>query len=321
MEKQNSSKVEEIQIKSLDYTEHDSLDTITTSTTNTSSESKRSENVLKALERRYHLLYLNAFETQCMFEGLLDKRNFFNSTRNIDDFDSTDDEFEPIAKIPKIDENTNFTSSKPNNNDEEVDTNNIPSDIDADSEDSPDEMECIALKGLDCVDSKTVPIISPKVSNTYIEETDKSFNTPKVAVVRRSKDISKFNRSNRKSKNCAIFYYKHVDTDNDQVTNNENEQNLASETTSEEEIWEYANANQSHPSQMMESQEETIIESIHKESESHYDDDDDADLKTNSLQQQNNVSNTPQVSVEKYDIFHYYYFFLISNHKSFGNEI
>ena len=305
MEKQNSSKVEEIHIKSLDYTEHDSLDTITTSTTNTSSESKRSENVLKALERRYHLLYLHAFETQCMFEGLLDKRNFFNSTTNIDNFDSTDDEFEPIAKIPKIDESTNFCSSKPNN--DEDGTKNTPSDIDADSEDSPDEMECIALKGSDCVDSKTVPIISPKVSNTYIEETDKSFNTPKVAVVRRSKDISKFNRSNRKSKNCAIFYYKHVDTDNDQVTNNENEQNLASETTSEEEIWEYANANQSL--QVMENQEETMIESNQKESENHCGDDDDgddADLKTNSVQQQNIVSNTQQVSVERYDIFHYF---------------
>ncbi|XP_070493132.1 klarsicht protein isoform X2 [Chironomus tepperi] len=223
-----------------------------------------------------------------MFEGLLDKRNFFNSTTIPDNFDSTDDEFEPIAKIPKIDENINFSSSKPDNNNE-VGARDIPSDIDADSEDSPDEMECIALKGSDCVDSKTVPIISPKISNNYIEETENSFNTPKV--VRRSKDISKFNRSNRKSKNCAIFYYKHVDTDNDQVTNNENEQNLASET-SEEEIWEYANQSP----QVMENQEETMIKSNQKEPESLYDDDDDdADLKTNSVQQENIVSNTPQL--------------------------
>lgn len=35
------------------------------------------------------------------------------------------------------------------------------------------------------------------------------------SVVKRPKkiDISKFNRSNRKSKNCAIFYFKHSDTD------------------------------------------------------------------------------------------------------------
>ncbi|XP_034133641.1 uncharacterized protein LOC117587205 isoform X3 [Drosophila guanche] len=32
----------------------------------------------------------------------------------------------------------------------------------------------------------------------------------------RHNDTSKFNRSNRKSKNCAIFYFKHLDTDNEQ---------------------------------------------------------------------------------------------------------
>lgn len=32
-------------------------------------------------------------------------------------------------------------------------------------------------------------------------------------------DISKFNRSNRKSKNCAIFYFKHRDTDHEQSAN------------------------------------------------------------------------------------------------------
>lgn len=41
--------------------------------------------------------------------------------------------------------------------------------------------------------------------------------SPKLidSVVKRPKkiDISKFNRSNRKSKNCAIFYFKHSDTD------------------------------------------------------------------------------------------------------------
>ncbi|XP_061391325.1 klarsicht protein-like [Musca vetustissima] len=35
-------------------------------------------------------------------------------------------------------------------------------------------------------------------------------------------DISKFNRSNRKSKNCAIFYFKHLDTDNETNYSNSN---------------------------------------------------------------------------------------------------
>lgn len=37
-----------------------------------------------------------------------------------------------------------------------------------------------------------------------------------------SSDISKFNRSNRKSKNCAIFYFKHLDTDNETNYSNSN---------------------------------------------------------------------------------------------------
>ncbi|KAL7732733.1 hypothetical protein ACLKA6_005879 [Drosophila palustris] len=44
-------------------------------------------------------------------------------------------------------------------------------------------------------------------------------NNKSPTVLRKSKvghnDTSKFNRSNRKSKNCAIFYFKHLDTDNE----------------------------------------------------------------------------------------------------------
>lgn len=296
MEKQNLNKVEELQGKSLDCTEHDSLDTITTSTTNTSSSSsKRSENVLKALERRYHLLYLNAFEIQCMFEGLLDKRNFFESLDN-QEFDTSDEE--PIAKIPKIDGIEKFSSSKCN--DEES-----TKDIDADSEDSPDEMECDESKGLDCVDSKTVPNTSPlKNSSDLIEDTDKSFySTPKVTVVRRSKDISKFNRSNRKSKNCAIFYYKHIDSDNDQMTNDNENEHLVSET-SEEEIWEYANV--ANTSQTLEDQQMIISSDDPTAIQSN-----ESDSKVNPAQQQKehgNLSNTTQVS----NVLKYYSFLSLS---------
>lgn len=37
----------------------------------------------------------------------------------------------------------------------------------------------------------------------------------KSQMHRSHNDTSKFNRSNRKSKNCAIFYFKHLDTDNE----------------------------------------------------------------------------------------------------------
>lgn len=63
----------------------------------------------------------------------------------------------------------------------------------------------------------------------------------------RNKDFSKFNRSNRKSKNCATFYYKHVDTDSEQNNLNavvgEEDNFVSSEATSEEETWDYTNAN------------------------------------------------------------------------------
>jgi hypothetical protein len=50
-------------------------------------------------------------------------------------------------------------------------------------------------------------VISPKLNNTIVKRPKKI-------------DISKFNKSNRKSKNCAIFYFKHMDTDTE--NNNEN---------------------------------------------------------------------------------------------------
>lgn len=78
-----------------------------------------------------------------------------------------------------------------------------------------------------------------------------NFDSPKIitTVIKRPrrKDFSKFNRSNRKSKNCATFYYKHVDTDSEQKNFNSaasNDENfLSSEVTSEEESWDYTNAN------------------------------------------------------------------------------
>lgn len=71
--------------------------------------------------------------------------------------------------------------------------------------------------------------------------------TPKTVIKRpRNKDFSKFNRSNRKSKNCAIFYYKHVDTDTEQtnrkLAENGDEAFVSSEPTSDEEQWDYSSA-------------------------------------------------------------------------------
>lgn len=228
---ENVNRVED-QPKSLDSVEHDSLDTIGTATS--ADSSKRGENVLKALERRYHLLYLRAIEIQCMFEGLLERRNYLET---VEDFhppqvDTSDEE--PVAKVAKFSNDSSFTSCKQRDDDEKEHT-----EFDADSEGSDGEMECVAMGG-DCVDgTQIVPIklsTPPKTPSP-----NSSFETQQTTVVKRPrpKDFSKFHRSNRKSKNCAIFYYKHVDTEDQLNDENGPEKPLVSSENSEEEIWEF----------------------------------------------------------------------------------
>ena len=54
-----------------------------------SDNSEKENNLSKALQRRYHLLYLRAIEVQCMLEGLLEKRKkiqvskFYNLINNL----------------------------------------------------------------------------------------------------------------------------------------------------------------------------------------------------------------------------------------------
>lgn len=231
LEKENVNKVDD-QPKSLDSVEHDSLDTIGTATS--ADSNKRGENVLKALERRYHLLYLRAIEIQCMFEGLLERR----SLQSVEDFhpppiDTSDEE--PVAKVAKFGSESNFTSCKKRDGAKVTTTES-----DADSEGSEGEMECVAI-GEDCVDGT---IIVPVKQSTppKTPSPNSSFGTPKQTIIKRArpKDFSKFHRSNRKSKNCAIFYYKHVDTDTDQLNDESGaEKPIVSSEASEEEAWEF----------------------------------------------------------------------------------
>lgn len=69
------------------------------------------------------------------------------------------------------------------------------------------------------VSSNSLNHSSSSNTNNKINCNNKPFNSATAhTVIKRPKkiDISKFNRSNRKSKNCAIFYFKHLDTDNEQ---------------------------------------------------------------------------------------------------------
>lgn len=284
MEKENISTKSDEQPKSLDYSEHDSLvSTITV----TSTESKRSENALKpnALERRYHLLYLRAFEIQCMFEGLLEKRNsmLLNKQFQKNSTDTSDEE--PIAKIPKI--NTKFYSHKNENDDGKLKSKCTDQVCDADFEDSEaeKEMECVALKG-DCVDHSIIIPINKATPKTPSSSPAKDKYSAATTVVKRQKDFSKFNRSNRKSKNCAIFYYKHIDTDNDQIKadgGNGSEPTVSS-SSDEEEIWEYSSPN--HDENVV--GEEVITSTISDEKNN---DDDEKSIECSQQQSRHNTSN------------------------------
>lgn len=231
LEKENVATRVDEQPKSLDSVEHDSLDTIATTTS--ADSSKRGENVLKALERRYHLLYLRSIEIQCMFEGLLNNRTCFQA---VEDFhptpvDTSDEE--PVAKVARFGDHKDLTSTRL----AQRDASRIANEFDADSEDSEGDMECVAIG--DCVDgSKIVPVKQATPPKT--PSPNATFSTPQGTVIKRPKDFSKFHRSNRKSKNCAIFYYKHVDTDTDQLNNGSDaEQPVVSSEASEEEVWEF----------------------------------------------------------------------------------
>lgn len=64
----------------------------------------------------------------------------------------------------------------------------------------------------------------------------------------RKTDSSKFNRSNRKSKNCAIFYFKHLDTDPEtqQESGWTSSQDANSELYSEDDQWFFTNGNETN---------------------------------------------------------------------------
>lgn len=75
---------------------------------------------------------------------------------------------------------------------------------------------------------------SMKLENANVEEKVK---TPPTVVKRKKPvDTSKFNQSDRKSKNCATFYFRHHDTDSDRQMIETDEK---SQEESSEEEWTY----------------------------------------------------------------------------------
>lgn len=77
-----------------------------------------------------------------------------------------------------------------------------------------------SLNDSDEKDVKSITMDVPDNVDIDIDETDNVLSpemttlpdSPENTITKRpkNKDFSKFHRSNRKSKNCAIFYFKHV---------------------------------------------------------------------------------------------------------------
>lgn len=97
--------------------------------------------------------------------------------------------------------------------------------------------------GVDCVDTgeMTTSLVTQVMVTPGAPESPKGKGlTPQKRS--RKVDISKFNRSNRKSKNCAIFYFRHLDTDGEQkgFSSQGSEAFKSSEPSTDEE-WYYTN--------------------------------------------------------------------------------
>uniref|UniRef100_A0A182TMU3 Uncharacterized protein n=1 Tax=Anopheles melas TaxID=34690 RepID=A0A182TMU3_9DIPT len=204
---------------------------------------------VKGLERRYHLLYLKAFEIQCLLEGLLDSKT--SSSDNNASLSDTDEE--PANKLARV-SSSSIKSQGSNHNDTLNNTSStngatevaalaatvLKENILNNNNNTTNESEKSLLIGsCDLVDGA-----APLLSSTGLDVVNNNASVNGAAIVpkerqtgkgslrnakssspiggssgkqKRSKvsDSSKFNRSNRKSKNCATFYFKHLDTDSE----------------------------------------------------------------------------------------------------------
>ncbi|KPI98769.1 hypothetical protein RR46_10087 [Papilio xuthus] len=205
----------------------------------------------RALERRWHLLYLRAIEWQCHLEACLAKSDN-QGCLSIEAASDSDEE--PALKQPRLcrgsprrrtpqprQRHPSLDSRQSASEDEGEDVLRcdrrglVPEresarrrrDMDrSDEHRVPDLTHLTDLADLtdlthhnDVVDGHTPP--HSRLNGLSTQETE-SMNfhdhtkTPPTVVKRKKPvDTSKFNQTDRKSKNCATFYFRHHDTDSD----------------------------------------------------------------------------------------------------------
>nr|XP_032522321.1 uncharacterized protein LOC116773878 isoform X1 [Danaus plexippus plexippus] len=221
--------------------------------------------VARALERRWHLLYLRAIEWLCHLEACIAKSDNQNCA-SIEVASDSDDE--PALKQPRL-----TRRGSPRRQRTPINVIRRSSSEDSRQSASEEEQEYAVTYtwrgfGSDCetelvrdrdceMDERRVPTVDegedrqtdqtvPGGDNVdgisvretgRLEDIPREMNTPPT-VVKRKKPVntSKFNQSDRKSKNCATFYFRHHDTDSDRQVVETDEK---SQEESSEEEWTY----------------------------------------------------------------------------------
>ncbi|XP_068619876.1 uncharacterized protein klar isoform X2 [Battus philenor] len=193
----------------------------------------------RALERRWHLLYLRAIEWQCHLEACLAK----SDTQGFLPIEAaSDSDEEPALKQPRLSKRgsprrlrtpqartrNRSIDSRQSASEEETDDvltctwHNFGSDCEWQQQDrlctmDRDDEHLVP----DVTDGHTLPAANSRLNGLSTQETETMnfHEQPKTppTVIKRKKpvDTSRFNQTDRKSKNCATFYFRHHDTDSD----------------------------------------------------------------------------------------------------------
>ncbi|XP_059051800.1 klarsicht protein [Achroia grisella] len=223
----------------------------------------------RALERRWHLLYLRAIEwqraCQCSLYRLIARINN-QGVASVEAASDSDDE--PALKQPRLSRGSPRRQRTPVNaprrhrnlsvdsrqsaseeeqeyvvtytwrgfgSDCESEHVRIPSNKMADERRVPGACDDVGTKPTD----QTVPVTADQTDglDVHTVTTDDKMKTPQT-VIKRKKPVntSKFNQTDRKSKHCATFYFRHHDTDSDRQMIETDEK---SQEESSEEEWTY----------------------------------------------------------------------------------
>ncbi|CAG4955164.1 unnamed protein product [Parnassius apollo] len=189
----------------------------------------------RALERRWHLLYLRAIEWQCHLEACLAKTD---NQGCISIEEASDSDEEPALKQPRLSRRGSprrLRTPQPRIRNRSFDSRQSASEEETDDvltctwggfesdyswSRRADSMEQDEHRVPDLTDSGP-PETLRRLHDLSTQETEtmnfhEQVKTPPTVVKRKKPvDTSKFNQSDRKSKNCATFYFRHHDTDSD----------------------------------------------------------------------------------------------------------